>query len=424
MYLHHGFLVVAWYAENSISLTLGMSTAGCTKKRRDGDVISSLPDEVICHILSFLPTKHAVSTSVLSKRWTDLWHSVPVLNFSDVELNDREACVHFNEFVKSVLLSLNPTKFKSCIIYILCDDDLSQLVYPNIIKLVNHVVQRGVEHLDICTSMLDDDPFIFPINILSCTTLVHLDFYKFIVKDFSSITLPSLKILHFEETNFLNYQDLILLLAGCPNLENLRATYLGFYSENSLTYQELQSLSLNKLSKAKLWCTYGHFPLKALQNVELLFIEINKVYRGCDEIPTFHNLTTLALYSINSNWHLLAQVLKHCPNLQNLELSQGTYNEKIKGILEKWVDPIFVPKCLSLQLKTCRILNFLGQESELLLARYILKNARVLQTLKINCNEDLKIQRELLFFPRASPECTVMIDCTQESLLRYHGRSL
>jgi hypothetical protein len=97
------------------------------------------------------------------------------------------------------------------------------------------------------------------------------------VKDFSSITLPSLKILHFEETNFLNYQDLILLLAGCPNLENLRATYLGFYSENSLTYQELQSLSLNKLSKAKLWRTYGHFPLKALQNVELLFIEINKV---------------------------------------------------------------------------------------------------------------------------------------------------
>jgi len=80
------------------------------------------------------------------------------------------------------------------------------------------------------------------------------------------------------------------------------------------------------------------------------------------------------------------------------------------------VDPIFVPQCLSLQLKTCRILNFLGQESELLLAGYILKNARVLQTLKINCNEDLKIQRELLLCPRASPVCTVMIDCTGESL--------
>ena len=278
MYWHHCFLVVACYAENSISLTLKTSTTSCTKIRRDGDVISSFPDEVICHILSFLPTKHAVATSVLSKRWTDLWHSVPVLNFSDVELNDQEACFRFNKFVNSVLLWLNPTKFKSCIIYILCDDDLSHHVYPNIIKLVNHVVQRGVEHLDICTSMLNDDPFIFPINILSCMTLVRLDFYKFIVKDFSTITLPSLKILHFEETDFWNYQDLILLLAGCPNLENLCATFLGFYSENSLTYQELQSLSLNKLSKAKLWRTYGHFPFKVLQNVELLFIEINKVW--------------------------------------------------------------------------------------------------------------------------------------------------
>lgn len=251
-----------------------MSSTGDDRR----DVISDLPDRVICHIISFLPTEQAVATSVLSKRWTHLWLSVPTLRL-DVDLKHREALFCFNEFVYSVLLARDSVKYKSCIMDIWYhNDDLSHIGFRNFIKWINHVVQRGVEHLEISTNMHDDHPFKFPISILTCKTLVHLDFYKFIVKDFSSITLPSLKILHFEETNFLNYQDLILLLAGCPNLENLRATFLEFHSEDSLTYQELQSLSLNKLTKAKMWGTYCHFPLKALHNVKLLFIEINKVW--------------------------------------------------------------------------------------------------------------------------------------------------
>ncbi|XP_021762231.1 F-box/LRR-repeat protein At3g26922-like [Chenopodium quinoa] len=48
----------------------------------EGDRISSLPDVLLSFILSFLSTKEAVATSILSKRWESIWTKVPVLNFS------------------------------------------------------------------------------------------------------------------------------------------------------------------------------------------------------------------------------------------------------------------------------------------------------------------------------------------------------
>ncbi|XP_078154369.1 F-box protein At4g22280-like isoform X2 [Carex rostrata] len=45
------------------------------------DRISSLPDDVRTHILSFLSTREAVQTCILSKRWINTWASVQDLKF-------------------------------------------------------------------------------------------------------------------------------------------------------------------------------------------------------------------------------------------------------------------------------------------------------------------------------------------------------
>lgn len=52
-------------------------------KTKVTDRLSGLSDKILCHILSFLPSKYTVGTSILSTRWRYLWTSAPVLDFDD-----------------------------------------------------------------------------------------------------------------------------------------------------------------------------------------------------------------------------------------------------------------------------------------------------------------------------------------------------
>lgn len=66
------------------------------------DRISALADE-LCHILSLVPTVCAMTTSLLSKRWKNMWTSVPILDFD----NKRDLPFRhytFMSFVNRVLL--------------------------------------------------------------------------------------------------------------------------------------------------------------------------------------------------------------------------------------------------------------------------------------------------------------------------------
>ncbi|KAJ4875431.1 F-box/FBD/LRR-repeat protein [Raphanus sativus] len=62
---------------------------------RGEDMISSLPDPLLCHILSFLTTEQAVRTSVLSSRWRHLWKWVPRLELESSDFINDKVCVDF-----------------------------------------------------------------------------------------------------------------------------------------------------------------------------------------------------------------------------------------------------------------------------------------------------------------------------------------
>nr|KYP40504.1 Putative F-box/LRR-repeat protein At4g13960 family [Cajanus cajan] len=71
------------------------------------DMISNLPDYIIGHILSLLPTKDAVITCVLSKRWICLWTFITNLHFED-------SSPSFSKFVSRVLFLVNASSIQSC----------------------------------------------------------------------------------------------------------------------------------------------------------------------------------------------------------------------------------------------------------------------------------------------------------------------
>jgi len=54
------------------------------------DMISTLPDSILTHIISFLPTKYAASTRVLSKRWNPLYASWLLALTHDLDVESFE----------------------------------------------------------------------------------------------------------------------------------------------------------------------------------------------------------------------------------------------------------------------------------------------------------------------------------------------
>ncbi|CAL1353068.1 unnamed protein product [Linum trigynum] len=71
------------------------------KARKIKDRLSELPDHLLRRILSFVDSKFAVQTCLLSRRWRSVWKGVPALNLDSKSFNN--AGHSFNKFVSEIL---------------------------------------------------------------------------------------------------------------------------------------------------------------------------------------------------------------------------------------------------------------------------------------------------------------------------------
>ena len=214
--------------------------------------LCNLPDIVLQHILSFLGTKDAVRTSVLSKRWLYLWVSMPNLNFiqGPGEMNDWNRNLFMNLVERALVLqkSSNIQKFSlSCDVF--CDA-------CSINSWVFSAVRHKVQVLDLCL-FLNGESFVLPRSLFTCESIKVLNLQMcYNLRLPSSIFFPSLKILTLKHIVFPDDQSTQRLFSGCPVLEEL--TLDNCYWENinaiSISAPMLKSLVIYDLLDSESRC--------------------------------------------------------------------------------------------------------------------------------------------------------------------------
>ncbi|KAG2262423.1 hypothetical protein Bca52824_069502 [Brassica carinata] len=173
------------------------------------DIISSMPREIIHHILSFIPTQLAIRTSALSKAWRHVWCEAPCLYFHNLHDNREKTARVINQ----TLGSYKAPKITSFHL------GLPRYVpQPQINSWIEFVVSGNVEKL----SLVFDGymTHCFPDFFYRCSSLEELD-VNFDMNLGCTISWKSLRTLTLNCSSNLNDESIDNILSDSPILETL-----------------------------------------------------------------------------------------------------------------------------------------------------------------------------------------------------------
>ncbi|KAL1205702.1 F-box/LRR-repeat protein 13 [Cardamine amara subsp. amara] len=372
------------------------------KRSRSGgvDYISNLPDCLLCEVLSKLPTKDIVKTSVLSTRWRNLWKDIPRL---DLDGEDFPFYYVFVDFVNR-FLDFNRDSYL----------DSFKLSYPGdgnwvpdislIRRWIRAVIKLKVKHLDFVDDSGGSILFHIPSTIYTCQSLVSLKLCCVNVSILKSVSLTSLKDIDLNIVKFPDDLAIERFISGCPVLENLvirRPSYYdievlrvcsqsllsfthvtssarGFVEENlfveidapKLEYLRIRDhrtanfiiknhgslveLHLNTAwnlcygnefnPKRNMVCNFlGGISRVKDMTISSSTLEVIYEYSRFKPLPLFCYLSSLRVKFYHCRWEILPIFLQNCPNLKSLVLLQGSIKKMKK---KKEISILSRPQCL------------------------------------------------------------------------------
>lgn len=350
------------------------------------DRISNLPDPILTHILSFLPTKSAVGTTVLSKIWKSPFVSLPNLDFNDTVCiyrdifgGDSRQKVSFMNFVDRILMlrgnDLNLERFSlNCV---------GNYDFTRVDQWIRIVVGHNVKEINLTLNFRELYKLVQDVYMCTSIEVFRLK-WKILVHVPENVSFCSLRVLEFTGVKFLSYESVEKLLRSCPVLQDLvienckwlsgcclsvcgsalknfsldSYSYLDtdvelkilidmpaletleireFTSEGIFIKENLLSITTasidvaQKIERSVPCSLYGDSVfglLKKISHVKYLTLCQSTLgalsYASDYSFPTFHNLSQLELIvDAWSSWTLLPYILGSSPNLESLVFPQG-----------------------------------------------------------------------------------------------------
>ncbi|KAF3321331.1 putative F-box/FBD/LRR-repeat protein [Carex littledalei] len=350
-----------------------------SRSRGNKDMLSSLPDPVLHHIMSFMPAWEAVQLCVLSKRWKTLWTTLLVLNFGFRELRNNQLNhsslnreKRFTDFVSTVLFLREATSqlhtlTLDCVNYYVVPGDV---LCTSIRPWIRYAIKCNLRVLTIKNIFLPSEFFTCPsLEYVTLNIAGRIDTPEV-------INLPSLKQLHLKITSELGQdfmtkytleldQDFISkLLCGCPVLEDLHVEggMVGFFKITSHSLKHLKFMThchkgSSELSEMTINCPNllsFHFKMCYCQEKGII-LNMPSLYEACIEFDIctceydpiemtksnilcgLSNVHRLELgnyldVSYLPEFNPLSSLLEHCPNLKKLSLDLSVCGDESKQI--------------------------------------------------------------------------------------------
>ncbi|ESQ45702.1 hypothetical protein EUTSA_v10011126mg, partial [Eutrema salsugineum] len=422
-------------------------------------LISALPDDLLVRILSLVPTKDAVPTMILSKRWRSIWTMVPALQYLEINNGTRgikPRCIW--RFIDGSLQHHKAHVLETLAILIggHCP------VNTDVGKWIVNAVDRRVRELSFFLSW-SAEPTRLPTCLYTCDTLVSMGLYDKVLVDVPSpACFPSLKALGLYHVLYKDEDSIVRFLSSCPILKHL-AVHRHYYDNvkrfkikvpsleifwyECTGYKNIEgTLVIDSPALKKLFITYNSAGfclienkprfekatinvdcyldnkfMRSISSLKYLELHLNFATVACCDAINFSKLMECKLTLANElDWlDPLMRLLGNSPNLKVVSIDQAR-NRPEENFPLSWNQPSSVPGCLSAHLEIFEWRGYRGSRRDKEIIRYILANSKCLKRagIHLNCRriERRKMMKELESMPRVSTSSQLLFSTQLEYL--------